>query len=629
MYFKPGGQSVESFSPSPLDTGAASGETPLSPVNSLSPASGEVVPPYIVPSPEQTAHTYELIVSKYNLPIPEGMDLGLVLARIPPDRQHTFRALHGMFPFDHALSFTELAELRGISEASVESTAVRTNRSIREGVATYQKSNPRTGVSLETLARAILKNEHNLQPYELDLLRQINGLPPYLRPLGANEISKSSRVSRAAIALRERVAAERLLGITRVLLQPASDTAPQTEPNSSTTTAYRSRRNTPSPRRQSSVIDAEQRSRLFRTRDAGWYAGMIHGLHGEETRDYWADVIRTELGRAALFRERMRKSHASQPEPLKHVLGGAALTGEKNAEPAARLAAKRAFNPEYDTPDGQERMVERLITQAEKLDPDSLPDLEAIMDEGMEAQAQLLEDNIALVFFTANRLATAKGDPSHSFNTMDLSAGYKGLREAVQRFDDSLGFTFASYATKMIAGCILKARTREAASRRSLYIKLGKIAKAEEVLSQELQRTPTDQEIAGRAGLVSAAALEKIRATALRTRPLSLDNLHDYDLTLHEAVGSVDPGFEQVEISESLASTFAEIFKECKLDNTEQTVLLSMFGIASEEKTEAQLAQELGIEEKQVLALFRRAKNKISKSAVARQLLRGYVEQVK
>jgi RNA polymerase sigma-B factor len=590
----------------------------------------EAIPPYTVPSPEQTADTYASVVSRRKLIIPNGMDLGLVLARIPPDRQSLFRAIHGMFPFDRKYTHAELAELRGVSEPAIYSMAVRTYSALKNGTENYQKNNPRTQISLETLAREILENRHNLQPHELDLLQQINGLPPYFMPLGPSEIAQSLDVSRSAITLRERTAAQKLFGHIPAVAHPLRG-APSKDAKGEDTLPAQSKMNRPKKPRPSSIADAEQRRKLFRARDAGWYAGMLHSLHAEESREYWAETIRRELGRAAVVREGMRNRMQSHPTPLRGVLGGVALTGEEPTDPRALLDTRRAFNPEYDTPKGQEQIVQNLIARTQEHTAD-LADLETIMDEGMEAQKQLLEDNITLVFFIAHRLDHNGKKYGRKFSSPDLSAGYKGLREAVQRFDDSLGFAFSTYAAKMIAGRILQARTRDRAVKRGvsvpILVGLQKIQDAESDLLQELQRSPTTEEIAKKAKLPDASAVEKILAAVDRADARSLDRMNEGKRSLNDSVGSLDPEIERIESADALAGTFQEVFRESKLSDMEQRILLGMFGIASAEKTEQELAQELGIEAKEVLRLFRRAKNKIAKSIGAHKLLRGYVEQV-
>jgi RNA polymerase sigma factor (sigma-70 family) len=583
-------------------------------------------PPYTVPSPEQTAGVYDDVVRERNLNIPKDMNLGLVLARIPPERQSLFRAMHGMFPFDHRYTHAELATLRGVTEPGVYSMAVRTYKVLKNGVENYQKDNPRTQVSLETLARAILENRPGLQPHELDLLQQINGLPPYLIPLGPSEIAKESHVSRSAITLRERTAAQKLFGYIPAIAHPLRGALSKSTKDEGTPPPARSKMNRPKKPLPSSVVDAEHRRKLLRARDAGWYAGMLHSLHAEDSRDHWAETIRRELGRAAVIREVTRKRLQSHPAPLHRILGGAAFAEEKSVDARLLLDARRAFNPEYDTSEGQERIVQNLITHAQEHSPDLL-DLETIMEEGMQAQQQLLEDNIALVFFTANRLDGSE-KRGRAFSMSDLSAGYKGLREAVQRFDDSLGFAFSTYAAKMIAGRILKARTQDRAAKRgvgvSTLIRLDKIDRAEKELLQELQRAPTTEEIAEKAGLPNAAAVEKLQTVENRTDMIPLDKENANDHALSDAVGAVDPDIERIE----LADTFKDVFHESKLSDIEQRILLGLFGIASAEKTKQELAQELGKDTKEVQRLFRQAKNKIAKSAGARKLLRGYVEQV-
>lgn len=80
-----------------------------------------------------------------------------------------------------------------------------------------------------------------------------------------------------------------------------------------------------------------------------------------------------------------------------------------------------------------------------------------------------------------------------------ISVGNIGLIKAAQRFDETKGFKFISFAVWWIRQCILQANQEGKRMIRlpgNQVIGIMKINKALEVLEQELQRLPTNQELA-------------------------------------------------------------------------------------------------------------------------------------
>lgn len=78
-----------------------------------------------------------------------------------------------------------------------------------------------------------------------------------------------------------------------------------------------------------------------------------------------------------------------------------------------------------------------------------------------------------------------------------IQAGLIGLLDAVERFDDSQGAHFETYATQRVRGAMLdELRDADWASR-TLRKASRQIENAIHVLQQRLQRPPTEQEIAG------------------------------------------------------------------------------------------------------------------------------------
>lgn len=96
----------------------------------------------------------------------------------------------------------------------------------------------------------------------------------------------------------------------------------------------------------------------------------------------------------------------------------------------------------------------------------------------------------------ANARSVAKQLPNH-IEIEDLaSEGMFGLLDAVEKFDDSFGYKFATYASFRIRGAIMDYLRRQDWAPRSLRTKSKEIEKAKVKLSTELNREPTHEEIA-------------------------------------------------------------------------------------------------------------------------------------
>lgn len=82
-----------------------------------------------------------------------------------------------------------------------------------------------------------------------------------------------------------------------------------------------------------------------------------------------------------------------------------------------------------------------------------------------------------------------------------IQAGLIGLLDAVERFDDSQGAHFETYATQRIRGAMLDELRQSDWASRSTRKASRQIEQAIHALQQRLQRPPTEQEIAGQLNL--------------------------------------------------------------------------------------------------------------------------------
>ncbi|NTV95344.1 MAG: RNA polymerase sigma factor FliA [Thiobacillus sp.] len=82
-----------------------------------------------------------------------------------------------------------------------------------------------------------------------------------------------------------------------------------------------------------------------------------------------------------------------------------------------------------------------------------------------------------------------------------IQAGLIGLLDAVERFDDSQGAHFETYATQRVRGAMLDELRESDWASRTVRKASRQIESAIHALQQRLQRPPTEQEIAGQLGL--------------------------------------------------------------------------------------------------------------------------------
>lgn len=116
----------------------------------------------------------------------------------------------------------------------------------------------------------------------------------------------------------------------------------------------------------------------------------------------------------------------------------------------------------------------------------------------MSALHELIEKNLRLVIFVAKKYA-GFGLPLEDL----VQEGSIGLIRAAQKFDPDLDYRFSTYAFTWIRQAIGKALTKQARTIRlpeHLADKIHKMLRKRNELCLELEREPTEKELAGRLG---------------------------------------------------------------------------------------------------------------------------------
>ena len=122
--------------------------------------------------------------------------------------------------------------------------------------------------------------------------------------------------------------------------------------------------------------------------------------------------------------------------------------------------------------------------------------IERAIAEGQEAKELLIEANLRLVVSIAKRYR----EKGMAFLDL-IQEGNLGLMRAVEKFDYRRGFKFSTYATWWIRQAITRAVADQARTIRipvHMVETINKVMRTQRLLSQELGREPTVEEIADR-----------------------------------------------------------------------------------------------------------------------------------
>ena len=258
-------------------------------------------------------------------------------------------------------------------------------------------------------------------------------------------------------------------------------------------------------------------------------------------------------------------------------------------------------------------------------------DLITVEEEVELAQRIRAGDRIALEKLTRANLrfvvSVAKQYQNQGLSLPDLiNEGNLGLIKAAEKFDDTRGFKFISYAVWWIRQSILQALAEQSRIVRLPLNQVGslnKINKAFSKFEQENERKPSPEELAD----VLDIPVDKIADTMkVSGRHISVDApfVEGEDNSLLDVMINDDsPNADRVLINESLSKEIERVLA-FTLSDRERDIVKKFFGIGVTEMTLEEIGDEFGLTRERVRQIKEKAIRKLRPNAKSK-LLKGFL----
>ena len=244
------------------------------------------------------------------------------------------------------------------------------------------------------------------------------------------------------------------------------------------------------------------------------------------------------------------------------------------------------------------------------------------------ARKTLINSNLRLVISVAKRYMGSSNMPF-----LDLiQEGNIGLIRAVDKFDPEKGFKFSTYATWWIRQAVTRAIADQSRTIRipvHMNETMNKIKKARQILSVQLQRNPSLQELSD----VLDIPVEKIREIDFYSQDIVSLNTpigEEEDSSLEDFIESDEESIYDIAEKEELTNKINEILNGKGFTEREATVIRMRFGITPYQKmyTLEEVGQQYGVTRERIRQIEAKAIRKL-KHPSRRKYLEDYLESHK
>jgi RNA polymerase primary sigma factor len=235
-----------------------------------------------------------------------------------------------------------------------------------------------------------------------------------------------------------------------------------------------------------------------------------------------------------------------------------------------------------------------------------------------KARQRLIEKNLRLVISVAKKYR-GMGLPFEDL----IQEGNIGLMKAIEKFDPDRGWRFSTYATWWVRQAVQRAVADKGRTIRvpvHMSEKIRKTARTYNELSAELEREPTDKEVAERLGWT----VEEVR---------NVKDVMPHATSLNQPLGSEEDGSELGELieDERASDTAGEVMREMETEGLQAAidwlperhrhVLVRRYGLDDQKSaTLAELSDELKVSRERVRQVQREAERMLRNSEYGRTL---------